>query len=61
MRPRASLAAKNGVGELAARESGAPNAGDRERERGDMVVGIVLILSVIISSRGTRMKGVDVT
>jgi ribose transport system permease protein len=27
----------------------------------DLVVGIVLILSVIVSSRGTRMKGVDVT
>jgi ribose/xylose/arabinose/galactoside ABC-type transport system permease subunit len=27
----------------------------------DVVVGIVLILSVIISSRGTRMKGVDIT
>jgi hypothetical protein len=27
----------------------------------DVVVGIVLILSVIISSRGARMKGVDIT
>ena len=27
----------------------------------DMVVGIVLILSVIISSRGTRLKGADIT
>jgi ribose transport system permease protein len=27
----------------------------------DVVVGIVLILSVIISSKGTRMKGVDIT
>lgn len=27
----------------------------------DLVVGIVLILSIIISSKGTRMKGVDIT
>jgi ribose transport system permease protein len=27
----------------------------------DLVVGIVLILSVIINSRGTRVKGVDIT
>jgi len=27
----------------------------------DVIVGIVLILSVIISSRGTRTKGVDIT
>jgi ribose/xylose/arabinose/galactoside ABC-type transport system permease subunit len=27
----------------------------------DMVVGIVLILSVIISSRGARVKGADIT
>jgi ribose transport system permease protein len=27
----------------------------------DLVVGVVLILSVVINSRGARMKGVDVT
>lgn len=36
MRPRPSLAAKNGVGDPAASESWAPNAGDRERERGEL-------------------------
>jgi len=36
MRPKPSLAAKSGVGELAARESEAPNASARERERGEL-------------------------
>jgi hypothetical protein len=36
MRPKPSLAAKSGVGELAARESEAPNASKRERERGEL-------------------------
>jgi len=36
MRPKPSLAAKSGVGELAARESEAPNASTRERERGEL-------------------------